>query len=344
VSVELGGNGADVPRIRTIKPEFWTDSLMVELPALARLLFVALWNAADDYGCLRDEPERLAMELMPREDPQEIDGYIQLLIACNRLTYMADAEGRTFLRVVKWGDHQKVDKPSKSKLFGEGSRKLAIPLAARRAIAARYGCEPGGECVASCFYCDAPGSVHWFRLRNGRPGSWVYFAGLEIDHIEAESQGGETVAENLVLACRKCNRSKQTRQWADFFASVNGIEPSRSLANTLGGSGSGSGSGSLPLAPSRDGRGNDADASLSRRSREVRTASRQAWARVLSASQQGLTTVGDAVIDKAVAMSGGYQRLSQAHIGQREQNRERFRETYEDLLEREARRMGEVPA
>jgi HNH endonuclease len=231
-----------MPRIRTIKPEFWTDSLIVQLPPLARLLFIALWNAADDYGCLRDEPERLAMELMPREDAQEIDGYIQLLIACGRLSLMADADNQTFLQIVKWSDHQKVDKPGKSKLLREGSRKLAISLEARRALATRYGCEPGGECDAACFYCDAPGRVHWFKRRDGRPSSWVYFAGLEIDHVEAEAQGGETKAENFVLACRKCNRSKGTKRWTEFFVVVNGREPSRTLASPRDGSGSGSGS------------------------------------------------------------------------------------------------------
>ena len=35
-------------------------------------------------------------------------------------------------------------------------------------------------------------------------GDWVAF---EIGHIEPECLGGETIAENLILMCRRCNRS-----------------------------------------------------------------------------------------------------------------------------------------
>ena len=32
-----------MPRIRTIKPEFWTDEKIIELSLPARLLFIGLW-------------------------------------------------------------------------------------------------------------------------------------------------------------------------------------------------------------------------------------------------------------------------------------------------------------
>ena len=37
-------------RIRTIKPEFWTDEKVVTLPFEARLLFIGMWNFCDDEG------------------------------------------------------------------------------------------------------------------------------------------------------------------------------------------------------------------------------------------------------------------------------------------------------
>lgn len=33
-------------RIRTVKPEFWTDRRMVKLSPLARLLYISSWNFA----------------------------------------------------------------------------------------------------------------------------------------------------------------------------------------------------------------------------------------------------------------------------------------------------------
>jgi hypothetical protein len=86
-------------------------------------------------------------------------------------------------------------------------KKRAIPCASRRALAERYGCQPGQNIAAYC-PCGAPGKIHWFPLTNGRAGSWVAFSGLEIDHIIPEFRGGTSDPENLTLLCRRCNRSK----------------------------------------------------------------------------------------------------------------------------------------
>lgn len=223
-------------RIRTIKPEFWTDSFMVQLPPLARLFFVALWTEADDHGCIPDEPERIAMEVMPREDPHEIDGWLEFFIAADRIERYVAEDGFSYLRVKNWERHQRVDRPSKSKLAREDSRKLAIPLASRRALAEKYGCGPGERADASCYYCGAPGEVVWHQLRNGRPSAWVVFPGLEIDHLEAESGGGGNMQGNLVLACRTCNRSKGTGAWYAMFTGTEQPRYSRSVASTREGS------------------------------------------------------------------------------------------------------------
>jgi hypothetical protein len=39
-------------RIRTIKPEFWTDEKIVECSFEARLMFIGMFNFADDKGNL----------------------------------------------------------------------------------------------------------------------------------------------------------------------------------------------------------------------------------------------------------------------------------------------------
>lgn len=227
-------------RIRSIKPDFWTDTLIVQLPHVTRLLYIALWNVADDHGYLLDEPERIAMEVMPREPAGIVDASVQLLAAAGRLEWFVDDDGRSYYRVAKWEDHQRVDHPAKSKIFRESSRKLAIPLSARRAVAEKYGCQPGEVKDAACFYCGAPGSVHWWKLADGRPSGWVVFPGLELDHLESEAAGGETSKENIVLACRACNRGKGKKHWLDFFSSqffASPRETARSLAPEVEGKG-----------------------------------------------------------------------------------------------------------
>ncbi len=90
----------------------------------------------------------------------------------------------------------------------KGYQKKAIPNQSRRDIAVRHGCEPGQSVVASCHYCGRQGQIHWNQLFGGKPSSWVTFTDLEIDHFTPELHGGTASSDNLVLACRRCNRSK----------------------------------------------------------------------------------------------------------------------------------------
>jgi 5-methylcytosine-specific restriction endonuclease McrA len=39
-----------------------------------------------------------------------------------------------------------------------------------------------------------------------------------LDHVLPRSQGGLTVMENLVPACRRCNGSKSSADWREWFA------------------------------------------------------------------------------------------------------------------------------
>lgn len=92
----------------------------------------------------------------------------------------------------------------------ERYRKRAIPAATRRAVALREGGIPGCSSPASCSYCGRPGSIFWPRRMDGKPGAWVQFPGLDLDHIIPERSGGSNAPENITLACRPCNRSKGT--------------------------------------------------------------------------------------------------------------------------------------
>lgn len=243
-------------RIRTIKPEFWTDSFMVQLPPLARLIYISLWTAADDHGLISDEPERLAMEVMPREDGLTFDDWFQFFETTGRVERFFAPDGSTYFRIAKWEIHQRVDKPGKSRISREDSRKVAIPLEVRRKVASKYKCAPGETVDAQCFYCGAPGQVHWHKLFSGRPSNWVTFPGLELDHVHAEGEGGKATIENIVLACRGCNRSKRDRDWIEFLCSVNlreipaGLAKPREASSTEQGTGKGREQG-------REGKGRD---------------------------------------------------------------------------------------
>lgn len=93
-------------------------------------------------------------------------------------------------------------------------KKRSIPPATRRAVARRAagGMEPERG-IVECAYCGEPGRFWWPRRRDGKPGCWVHFT-LELDHVIPERHGGPATADNIVTACRSCNRRKGSRRVA----------------------------------------------------------------------------------------------------------------------------------
>lgn len=57
-----------MPKIRGVKPDYWTDEDVVELSIPARLLFIGLWNYACDNGHLQDKSKQIKMRILPGDD------------------------------------------------------------------------------------------------------------------------------------------------------------------------------------------------------------------------------------------------------------------------------------
>lgn len=55
-------------RARNIKPSFFLNEDIVELPYEARLLFIGLWTLADREGRLENRPKKIKMSLFPADD------------------------------------------------------------------------------------------------------------------------------------------------------------------------------------------------------------------------------------------------------------------------------------
>lgn len=214
-------------RIRTIKPEFWTDEKIVRLPHIARLLFIGLWNFADDSGALDYSPDRIKLQVLPGESDCDISGLIDLLEAAGLVSYWASQEeGTQAITINGWSKHQKIDNPSRKTIIREGYRKKAIPTEERISVAKKYGCKPGEEAHAECYYCGMPGKVKWWMGSNNKPSRWITLSDLEFDHFVSEHSGGENSSKNIVLACRCCNRGKREFDPHQFFSIKN---PSVSL-------------------------------------------------------------------------------------------------------------------
>jgi hypothetical protein len=83
----------------------------------ARLLFVLLWTICDDEGKTRGASRMLASLLFPYDDDAK-DGIIRWLneLENEGCIIQYKASGHSYIKVCNWADHQKIDRPSTSKI------------------------------------------------------------------------------------------------------------------------------------------------------------------------------------------------------------------------------------
>jgi hypothetical protein len=96
--------GLTLPKIRGVRPEFWTDEDIVDLSIPARLLFIGLWNYACDNGHLDDKPKQIKMRLLPGDDVSVAE-LLRELHASGRIER---ADG--YITVPNLAKHQKPDR------------------------------------------------------------------------------------------------------------------------------------------------------------------------------------------------------------------------------------------
>lgn len=104
-------------RIRTIKPEFWKDEELSELPELTHMFAAALLNYADDEGYFNANPALIKAELFPLREPS-LDIHV-MLSELSRIGYLRlckGPKGKTFGHVVNFSVHQRVNRPTASKI------------------------------------------------------------------------------------------------------------------------------------------------------------------------------------------------------------------------------------
>lgn len=103
-----------MPRIRTIKPDFWDSSDTAGADLRTRLLFIAMWNWADDYGIGDATPVRVIGFAFPNDDIAAAD-YPRLLSDVSRAfgVVFFEHKGRPFYVIPSWPEHQRTEKRAK---------------------------------------------------------------------------------------------------------------------------------------------------------------------------------------------------------------------------------------
>lgn len=100
-----------MPRIRSVKPELWSDQDLAKLSRDARLLYIALWNMADEHARLQGDPRWVKGHCLPYDDdlgPTATDGLLDELAAGGKVVRYTVA-GDPFLYLPKLAQHQRLD-------------------------------------------------------------------------------------------------------------------------------------------------------------------------------------------------------------------------------------------
>ena len=94
-------------RARNIKPGFFDNEILGELPALTRLLFIGLWCLADREGRLQDRPKRIKKELLGYDDVTSdgVDAMLQQLCE-NGFIQRYEVDGDRYIQVTNFVKHQ----------------------------------------------------------------------------------------------------------------------------------------------------------------------------------------------------------------------------------------------
>ncbi|MEV0556294.1 HNH endonuclease signature motif containing protein [Streptomyces sp. NPDC050597] len=181
-----------MPRIRTVKPEFWEDELLGVMPRDARLLFIATFNMADDEGILRWTPAYIKAQAFMYDDdlgPKEVDQLMRCLTDTGLVfPFIGGVAKQQMAMVVNFRKHQRINRPQKSKLPPPSTNAWQV----REMYARRDG-----------WICQLCGGEIPRRLVANDDHN------LMADHIRPVAAGGTDHPSNVRAAHRVCGLSRR---------------------------------------------------------------------------------------------------------------------------------------
>lgn len=105
-----------MPRIRTIKPDFWKDEDINALPEATQLLAIALLNYADDEGYFNANEMLIKSECCPLREPSvSISSSLNELSNMNYIN-LGECNGKRYGKIVNFEKHQRVSHKKDSEI------------------------------------------------------------------------------------------------------------------------------------------------------------------------------------------------------------------------------------
>ena len=173
-------------RARNIKPGFFKNEVLAEMPFEARLLFIGLWTLADREGRMEDRPKRIRAEIFPLEFI-DADPLLERLAQDGFIVRYA-VDGAKFIQIENFTKHQ-----------------MPHHKEVASVIPAPEGCP---QITRHAYDVSAQQRLEVFR----RDGDQCLKCGsaerLSLDHIIPLACGGDNSSNNLQTLCTSCNSSK----------------------------------------------------------------------------------------------------------------------------------------
>ncbi|MET9429068.1 hypothetical protein [Streptomyces sp. NPDC003036] len=106
-------------RIRTIKPEAFVSESLAAVSLTAERTFFGLLTQADDQGRHRDHAAIIAGQLWvlrPEHTPADVEKDLAQLADAGLICRYKGPDDKRYLHIVTWRQHQKINRPSTSRL------------------------------------------------------------------------------------------------------------------------------------------------------------------------------------------------------------------------------------
>jgi hypothetical protein len=106
-------------RIRSDKPEAYQSETLAEISLAAERTFKGMATIVDDRGRLADKPAQINGELWSMRGghtKEDLEAELQEMAKVDLICRYTGCDGKKYLHLVRWDKHQKIDRPSKSRL------------------------------------------------------------------------------------------------------------------------------------------------------------------------------------------------------------------------------------
>lgn len=103
-----------------IDPNFWSDDKIIELEPEQRLLFIGMWNFADDKGIVKYSSKQLKAQIFPADNITHgvINEWLMRICEIGLILFNED---RSLIKIKGWSNYQKINRPTPSNYeFVEG--------------------------------------------------------------------------------------------------------------------------------------------------------------------------------------------------------------------------------